>query len=520
VLVRDQPWIRNERDGMSMLRCINCGCSIDTKQKFCSNCGCAVGTNKTIENADRGDEAEHRQLTIIFSDIVGSVPLTEMLGAEGFREMLLQYRERAAQIFKRYDGHVARYIGDGTIVYFGYPTAHENDAQRAVHASLELLVLVEELSRIYRRSWNVDFQLRIAVHTGKVVAGDIRSESASESMAIVGNAANIAARIQQFGEPGTVVISRDTYRLVERVFRCSELGIQTLKGVSRPVQLYRVEGRARKGVRARPFDRTNSIIGRDTELHTLRTAWHNAVAGRGQVIVVQGEAGVGKSRLIAELAGTIDRRKSVRVILHCSTIFQNTAFSPWVEFLRASLGLETSHTPEEEIRRLEVIAAARELEAITFVPVFARLLSIELPDGRYPRLQSSPQEQKDWILKGMCEWLLKEASRRPLLLVVEDLHWADPSTIELLSLLQPRVTNSKILMILSSRKQLDQELNAVPDEIFLTGLPSASGSLGMNICKLCWVHWLCCPRLRFAVPRINRSHVWEVSFAIPRASPC
>lgn len=430
-------------------QCAKCKLTVQVGQRFCANCGVPLAQAASPPPAN--DMAEHRQLTIIFSDIVSSTYLTEKLGSESFREMLRQLRESAGQSFGRYGSHIARYFGDGTLVYFGYPEAHEADAQRAVQGSLELLASVRELEQTYLRNWGVGLGLRIAVHTGMVVAGDIRSETAVEEVAVIGTAANVAAHMQALAEPGTLIISETTYRLVRHAFDCTQIGTPTLKGLSTPMPIYRVNGQIRGRTKADAWDTRTSLVGRETELGALRDGWSSVAAGRGKLVLIHGEAGVGKTRLVSELAAELDRRPTRQILFQCSPLYQNTALHPCTEYLLDEMGLTRGQDPEVVIPRLEEIFAAQGLDSADYVPVLAPLLGIALPPARYPPLNITPQQHRERLHERLGDWLLHEAGRTQVLLVVEDLHWADPSTVELLAQTAPRLLAAPVLLVLTSR---------------------------------------------------------------------
>ena len=307
--------------------------------------------------ARENDRAELRHLTIVFSDLADSVPLTARLGAERFRELLRDYRETSARVFVKHGGYVARYFGDGTLVYFGYPQAHEDNARRAVSAAMEVLAAMGEQRARLAADWNVDLQLRAAVHTGIVVVGDLSSETTGEPMAIVGDAPNVAARLQQLAEPGTVLISDATYALVRQDFTCACLGPLKLKGVPSPVTTYRVDALSPKQYDPRPS--RGRLIGRDRETGVLSAAWLDALAGRGQAVLIRGEPGIGKSRLIAEVAIEAARDGACEVMLQCSPIYQNTALHPFIEYMSGLFKLRPGQTGAEQVARIEGLRQSR-----------------------------------------------------------------------------------------------------------------------------------------------------------------
>ncbi len=430
-------------------------------QRFCGHCGTALPAGLAVAVADA---AEHRLITVIFSDVVDSTRLTETYGAEVFREMLREYRELAARCFRRYDGTVASYFGDGTLVYFGYPQAHEDDAKRAVEASLEVQGSLAEVNRLYRQKYDIDLRVRIAVHTGTVVAGDISSETAREEMAIIGNAPNIAARLQALAEAGSVTISDATYRLVGHAFECRPLGSVAVKGLSHTVPIFRVEGPAKRRGRA-ARDQGTPMVGRDGPLDSLVVAWERARAGGGGTVFISGEAGVGKTRLITELAARMAHRTMRRINWRCSPLHENTALGPLLQDISLVLGFNEARDNGEKLARLERLLkpfqAGSELATL-----LAPLLDIALPGGGALVAVSSPQRDREQLQSRLVDAFLTLAQERPVLLVVEDVHWADPSTLELLSRVVPRICDAHALVVLTSRTRiaapwLDQHANFV-----------------------------------------------------------
>jgi class 3 adenylate cyclase/predicted ATPase len=426
-----------------------CQALVQQGQRFCGQCGATIESSAP-RGAEPIDVAENRQLTIVFSDIVDSTHLTDKLGAETFRDLLREYRERAARCFHKYGGSIARFFGDGTLVYFGYPVAHEDDAWRAVQATLELQRSMRGVSRAAPGDREVELRARIAVHTGTVVAGDIRSESVSETMAIIGNAANIAARLQEQSKPGEVTISEATYRLVQNSFACSRLGEAQMKGFAEPVTFYRVDGPARRRNRWAVQSQATSLVGREQQLAELAIAWRLATGGQGGIVLLSGEAGVGKTRLIAEFASRLDPGSCLRIIWRCSPLHENTALFPLIQHVSDALGFAVTQREEEKLERLEK-AFRNNNRPSEYVALFASLLGIRLPPERYKPLGLTPQQERALLQERLSDWLTTATQTRLALLVIEDLHWADPSTLELLAKLAARVGSSRVLVVLSSR---------------------------------------------------------------------
>ena len=423
------------------------------------------------------DVAELRHLTVLFSDLVDSTVLTAGLGPERYRELLRHYREGCAKIFLAHGGHVGRYFGDGTLVYFGYPKAHEDNARRAVMAALEVLASIERLRAEFVETGVEGLDVRVAIHTGTVVVGDIHSETTGESMAIVGNTPNVAARLQSAADPGRVIISRATYGLVSHQFACTALGPQMLKGVAGSVAAYRVD--AALPVRFGSRLRGNQLVGRDEEARVLALAWSDALAGRGRTVLVRGEAGVGKSALIFGLLAEAERTGARQVVLQCSSIYQNKALHPVVEFLVGLFGHLPGQSATERIARIRETILSRNLDLSEYVSLFASFLDIPTPgiDGAQ---SYAVQEEREQIKLRLGDWVIHVAERQPVLLIVEDLHWADPSTIELLSELLPRLDASRVLIALSAREEFAAgSLGAAPRTDITLGRLSPADALTM-----------------------------------------
>src|SRR3990172_4492965 len=415
--------------------CVNCGFENPSQFKFCGVCGKPLATQFSTPKPTQTIEAERRQLTVMFCDLGGSTALSEQLDPEELRDVVRTYQETCSELIDRYDGYIAQYLGDGLLVYFGYPLAHEDDAQRAVRGGLEIVGAISELSlpTLLQES----LQVRVGIHTGLVVVGEMGGGKKREPMAIVGETPNIAARLQGIAEPNTVVISSATYRLVEGLFECHNLGLHTLKGISTPMEVYQVTRES--GVRTR-FEVTVSkgltpLVGREQEVELLLKSWERVKEGEGQVVLLSGEAGIGKSRLVQVLKERLSGETHIRIESRCSPYYQNSALYPIIDHLQRLL-FRREDSYEEKLSKLEraLVGAQHAVPLQETVPLFASLLSLPLSD-RYPTLNLSPQRQKQKTLEALLTWLLKESEKQPVLRIVEDLHWVDPSTRDYLSLL-------------------------------------------------------------------------------------
>jgi class 3 adenylate cyclase/pimeloyl-ACP methyl ester carboxylesterase len=393
-------------------------------------------------------DAERRQLTVLFIDLVGSTELSARLDPEDLRHVMHAYQEACAGVITRFEGHVAKYLGDGVLVYFGWPQAHEDDAERAVRAALELTEAVGRL----RPQDGAALQARVGIATGVVVVGDLLGEGASQEEAVIGETPNLAARLQAIADARSVVVAPTTRRLLGGLFDYADLGEREFKGFAEPVRAWQVVGESRVESRfeARQAAKLFPIVGRAHELALLRDRWAKAVEGEGQVVLLSGEAGIGKSRIARSLIEALTTESHVRLRYQCSPHHANSAFYPVIQRLERAAGFERHDAPEEKLDKLEALLASERLN--WDVPVFAALLSLPVGD-RYPPLNLGPQRQKQLILETLTDGIEAIASRQPVLMLCEDAHWIDPSTQEMFDLLVERVQRLPILMLVTFRPE-------------------------------------------------------------------
>jgi class 3 adenylate cyclase/predicted ATPase len=398
-------------------------------------------------------DAERRQLTVMFCDLVESTALATQLDPEDLREVVRAYQETAAAVIQRFDGHIAQYLGDGLLVYFGYPQAHEDDARRAVRTGLGIVEMLGALNARLAQHQGVHLAVRIGIHTGLVVVGEMGGGSRQEQLAL-GETPNIAARLQGLAAPDTVVISPATFRLVRGYFTCQELGAHPLKGLAAPLQAYRILGESAAQSRLDAAGATGLIplVGRDSEVALLLERWTQSQDGTWQVVLLRGEAGIGKSRLVEVLRERARSVGATRIVFRCFPYHQNSALYPVIDHLQRFLQWQRDEAPEAKFDTLERVLRTYRLPLEDVLPLFAALLSVPVPE-QYPPLTLTPQRQRRKTHEALVAWLLEEAERQPVLTVWEDLHWADPSTLEVLSLLLDQVPTARMLTLLTCRPE-------------------------------------------------------------------
>ena len=395
-------------------------------------------------------EAERRQLTVMFCDLVGSTALSAQLDPEELREIIRQYQQTCAEVIHRHEGYIAQYLGDGLLVYFGYPTAHEDDARRAVRAGLEIIeVLRGQRTGDGGQRRRRPLQVRIGIHTGLVVIGDIGASGRTEQLAL-GETPNLAARIQGLAEPNTVLISAATQRLVEGQFESQPFGSHLVKGIDTPIAVYHVQSERQTGGQLENKTTLTPLVGRDQEVGLLFDRWEQVKEGRGQVVLLSGEPGIGKSRLAYTLREHVTSEGSLLYEARCSPYHQHSALYPLIEVLQRTLLLTRQDTDNEKVEKLERALALYGMQET--LPLFTALLSLPTP-AQYPLLNLTPQKQKERTLQALVQLLVAQAERQATVSVWEDLHWADPSSLEFLTLLVEQVPTTKLLIVLTFRPE-------------------------------------------------------------------
>jgi class 3 adenylate cyclase len=398
----------------------------------------------------RPAEAERRQLTVLFCDLVGSTALSARLDPEDLRDIMRGYQAACAEVIGRFDGHVAKFLGDGVQAYFGWPRAHEDDAERAVRAGLELVGAIAQLAPLPE----VHLRARIGIDTGVVVVGDLIGQGASREEAVVGDVPNLAARLQALAAPGTVVIGETTRRLVGGLFELEDLGPSRLKGFAEPLTLWRVagEGCAEGRFEARQGAGLTPLVGRAEELALLLRRWHQARDGEGQVVLLSGEPGIGKSRLVRELRARLADHPHIRMLYQCSPYHTTSPLHPLIEQLERAAAFERDDPPGVKLVKLEALLARGIDRLDDAVPLVAALLGLPTQE-RYPPLDLTPERQKQRTLEVLVDQLEGLAAEQPALLSYEDVHWIDPTTQELLGLAIERVAHLPVLALITFRPE-------------------------------------------------------------------
>ena len=462
------------------MSCPNCGQANRTGAKFCDECGTPllvrpVGEGAPVPSVQSTREPHQspapapvhaptgrRQLTVMFCDIVGSTALASQLDPEEWRDIVRTYQEACAGVIQRFGGYIAQYLGDGVLVYFGYPIAHEDAAVRAVKTGLGILAQLDRMNSQLRQTGYQPslrpsvkdaprIRLRIGIHTGQVVVGDVGAGERHEHLAL-GDTPNIAARLQAVAKANTVVMSAAVYRLVEGFFECQTLGPYALKGKTTPISVYQVIGE--EGTQSRFEVALESglspLVGRTEELAFLRQRWEAAKVREGQIVLLGGEPGIGKSRLVQELKEQVSRAGEARREFRCSSYARNTAFYSVIDHLQRWLQFQGDEPADEKFRRLETALEGYHHLPEESVALFASLLSLPLPERSAP-LELSPERQRQKTQEALVAWLAEEAEERPLLIVWEDLHWVDPSTLDLVHMLIERAAPLHLFVLLVFR---------------------------------------------------------------------
>jgi class 3 adenylate cyclase/predicted ATPase len=395
------------------------------------------------------DIAERRQVTVMFCDLVGSTALSASMDPEDLREVMSAYQRCLAETLRRFDGFLAKYLGDGVLAYFGYPLAHEDDAERAVRAGLEVIPAVARLNL------PVCLQTRVGIATGLVVVGDLIGSGDAQERSIVGETPNLAARLQGIAEPNMVVIADATRKLLGNLFELQDLGPRDLKGIAgRP----RAWAAVRASSVASRFEALHAasltaLVGREEESELLLRRWSSAKTGEGQVVLLSGEAGIGKSRLTAALLEQLSTEPHVRLRYFCSPQHTNSALYPIIGQMHRAAGLAHDDSAEAKLDKLDTVLAQAST-TIEDVGLLAEMLSLR-NDGRYPALEIAPQQRRQRTLQALISQAEALTRQSPVLMIFEDAHWTDPTSLEVLSLIVDRIQTLPVLLIVTFRPEFD-----------------------------------------------------------------
>ena len=408
------------------------------------------------------DTAELRQVTVMFSDLVGSTALSARMDPEDLREVISAYQKCVADTVGRFGGFVAQYMGDGVLIYFGYPQAHEDDAERAVRAGLELVAAVGDLKT------HAALQTRVGIATGMVVVGDLIGWGASQQQSIVGETPNLAARLQAIAEPSSVVIGESTRRLLGNLFELDDLGAKDLKGITGPVRAWAaLRGSSAEG-RFEAMHETGltALVGREDELELLLRLWSRAKTGEGQVVLLSGEAGIGKSRLTAALLERRAAEPHTCLGYFCSPQHTDSALYSIISQMERAAGFAHGDTAQAKLDKLDTLLA-QSLTPRQDVAIFAEMLSLP-NDGRYPTLELASQQRRQRTLEALTAQIKALAQQSPVLMIFEDAHWGDPTSLEALGRAVDRIKALGVLLIVTHRPEFEAPWIGRPHVVALT----------------------------------------------------
>ena len=438
---------------------------------------------------------ERRQVTVMFSDLVGSTALSTRMDPEDLREVISAYQKYVAQtVWRLSGGFVAKYMGDGVLIYFGYPQAHEDDAERAVRAGLELVAAVGGLQT------HAPLQTRVGIATGLVVVGDLIGSGASQEQAIVGETPNLAARLQSIAEPNSVVIAESTRRLLGNLFELQVVQAKDLKGITEPVQAWAaLRASSAKGrFEALRATGLTALVGREEELELLLQRWSKAKSGEGQVVLLSGEAGIGKSRLIVALLERLATEPHVRLRHFCSPQHTDSAFYPIIGQWERAARFAHDDTPQARLDKLDAVLT-RTSTSKENAALFADMLSLP-NDGRYPTLELTPEQRRQRTFQALNLQLEALTSSRPVLMIVEDAHWADPTSLEAFGQAVDQIASLRVLLIVTFRSEFEPPwigrshvtaltINRLPESDVRAMIDNVIGHKPLSLEARQWTSW-------------------------------
>jgi class 3 adenylate cyclase/predicted ATPase len=408
------------------------------------------------------DTAERRQVTVMFSDLVGSTALSARMDPEDLREVISAYHKSVAEIVRRFGGFVAQYLGDGVLIYFGYPQAHEDDAERSVRAGLDLVTAVGGLKT------HAPLQTRVGIATGLVVVGDLVDAGGSQERGIVGETPNLAARLQGIAEPNMIVIAEGTRKLLGNLFELQDLGAKEIKGTA---GLVRVWAALRVSSAESRFDALHAtgltaLVGREEESELLLRRWARAKNGEGQVVLLSGEAGIGKSRLTAALLEGVAAEPHTRLRYFCSPQHTDSALYPIIGQMERAAGLAHDDSPQGRLDKLDALLAQTSTSAQD-AALFAEMLSLA-NDGRYPTLELTPEQRRQRTLEVLIAQMEALTRQNPVLMIFEDAHWTDPTSLEVFGRVVDRIRTLRVLLIVTFRPEFEPPWIGQPHVTALT----------------------------------------------------
>src|SRR3954452_7200436 len=430
-------------------RCAACGAANPAPNKFCGDCGTKLREDAPalVPAAPDSRPIERRQLTVLFCDLVGSTALSARLDPEDFSAIIAGYRRCITETVAGFDGFVARHHGDGAVIYFGYPHAHEDDAERAVQASLALVQAVAALPS------NEKLSARVGIATGVALVGDMSDNAISEEHGILGDTPNLAARLQSLAQPGGIIVSGRTKTIAGPQFKYFDLGKVEIKGLEKPVAAWQVAGKTTVTSRSHALESGDllPLIGRDEEMRLLLRRWERARSGEGQVVLLSGEPGIGKSRLTVALLEQLAREPHIRLRYFCSPQHTDSALYPVIGEMMRAASFAHDDSPQRKTDKLDALLAQSSTPPQD-AALFAEMLSLP-PDGRYPAIEVEPQLRRQKTLNALGSQIETLARINPVLVIFEDAHWADPTSLELFAQTVELAANHRLLILVTFRPE-------------------------------------------------------------------
>ncbi len=463
--------------------CSLCGATLSPNARYCQSCGTLTPLGREAMPPPYAQiEGENRQISVVFSDLVDSTHLSQNLDPEAYRDLIHSYQRTASEVVDRYQGYIARYLGDGILIYFGFPVAHDDNAVRAVNAAYEIVGAIADLNKQRVRGGEPELTVRLGVHTGPAVVSEI-GDPVHSNVQVLGDTINIASRVQEQAPHNAVAITQATLRLVPGLFITEQMGDRELKGVHDPIKLHRIIQRS--GVRSRleAAVHLTPLVGREPQLGKILQAWRDATTGHGSAIMLNGEPGMGKSRVLHAFHERIADTPHTWLECRCSQLDQSTAFQPVVELMRRSLRLAETDNSETKLERMEhaITSVGGDLQA--WVPFMAPLLGISAPRGYSPPNMGGDLKRQRTV-EVLVKWLLALAKRQSLVVLIEDVHWSDHSTMELLDQLICGAPNSHLLFLISRRPTKALKFSCANDLAQLTLPPLSNTEISVMVDSL------------------------------------